>query len=304
MQSVLLFGARGYLGSFISKYSKEYPYKMVLSARSRDHLVNGADIYPCDLLDKSSLSICLDRVNPDVIINAAAQALPDDAEKDQKYASDANINTVQNLVKECTKRNIKLIHISTDYVFNGQKGNYKEDDETDPINFYGKTKLKGEEIILKSKIDYLILRTSVLYGLRYSHQRMNLFHSIYEPLMKKQLVELPKDQIGTPTLVDDMARCVLELVPSTQKGIYHCAGPDQISRYEFGLMLAHVFDFKEDLVKPIINKIQTAIRPKNSSLNSEKLKTITSFRFKGVREGLNFLKEVIKKNDEKIVLDY
>lgn len=277
---------------------------MVLSARSRDHLVNGADIYPCDLLDKSSLSICLDRVNPDVIINAAAQALPDDAEKDQKYASDANINTVQNLVKECTKRNIKLIHISTDYVFNGQKGNYKEDDETDPINFYGKTKLKGEEIILKSKIDYLILRTSVLYGLRYSHQRMNLFHSIYEPLMKKQLVELPKDQIGTPTLVDDMARCVLELVPSTQKGIYHCAGPDQISRYEFGLMLAHVFDFKEDLVKPIINKIQTAIRPKNSSLNSEKLKTITSFRFKGVREGLNFLKEVIKKNDEKIVLDY
>lgn len=193
---------------------------------------------------------------------------------------------------------------ATDYVFNGQKGNYKEDDETDPINFYGKTKLKGEEIILKSKIDYLILRTSVLYGLRYSHQRMNLFHSIYEPLMKKQLVELPKDQIGTPTLVDDMARCVLELVPSTQKGIYHCAGPDQISRYEFGLMLAHVFDFKEDLVKPIINKIQTAIRPKNSSLNSEKLKTITSFRFKGVREGLNFLKEVIKKNDEKIVLDY
>ncbi len=304
MQTVLLFGARGYLGSFISKHSKDYPYKMVISARTREHLVNGADIYPCDLLDKSSLSICLDRVNPDVIINAAAQALPDEAEKDQKYASDANITIVENLVRECLKRNTKLIHLSTDYVFNGKKGNYSEEDETDPINFYGQTKLKAERIIQKSKIDYLILRTSVLYGLRYEHQRMNLFHSIYEPLSKKQSVELPTDQIGTPTLVEDMARCILELVPSTEKGIFHAAGPDQISRYEFGLMLAHVFDFKTDWVKPVINKTQLAIRPKNSSLNSDKIKSIISFRFRGVREGLNYLKQIIDKQNGKIVMDY
>ena len=303
MQSVILFGARGYLGSFISKYSTEYPYKMVLSARSRNNLIKGADIYPCDLLDKSSLSICLDRVKPDILINSAAQALPDDAEKDKKYASEANITTVENLVRECQKRNIKLIHISTDYVFLGDKGNYKEEDPTNPINFYGETKLKGEKIIQESGIDYLILRTSVLYGLRYEHQRMNIFHSIYEPLSKKQQIELPGDQIGTPTLVDDMANCVLNLVPSKETGIFHCAGPDQISRYEFGLMLAHVFDFKESLVKPIINKEQPAVRPKNSSLNSEKIKKITKFRFRGIREGLNFLKQIIEKNNGKIILD-
>jgi dTDP-4-dehydrorhamnose reductase len=304
MLKVLLIGSHGYLGSFITKYSKDYPYEFTFTGRSAENLFNSPNYLVCDLLDPNSLATCLDKSNPDIIINCAAQALPDDAEKDKDYAYNANVTTTRNLVKESSKRKIKLIHLSTDYVFSGEKGNYKEMDETGPINHYGKTKLEAEQIIIGSDLKYLILRTSVLYGLRFSHQRLNLFHSIYEPLSKSQIISLPTDQVGCPTSVDDMAKSVLEFVKSSEQGIFHCCGPDMISRYEFGTNLAEIFGFDSKLITPIENKKQMAKRPKDSSMNADKFNSILEFRFNNVRNGLINIKKQIEANGGKILFEY
>jgi dTDP-4-dehydrorhamnose reductase len=132
---------------------------------------------------------------------------------------------------------------------------------------------------------------------------MILFQSIFDPLSNNDSIDLQSDQYGTPTLVDDMAKCVLEMVNSNCNGIFHCAGSDVITRYEFGTILAEVFDLNKDLIKPVVSKQQRAVRPKNSSLNTEKIQNNTSIRFLGLRDGLNYVKKQINKLNGRIVLE-
>ncbi|MHA1819943.1 MAG: SDR family oxidoreductase [Promethearchaeota archaeon] len=291
---ILIVGARGYLGTFLRKYAVQdreiqSNFEVIQSARDKKHLSNDLRFVPIDILEENSIQKGISEVNPDIIINCAAISLPDLAEDERELTYNINVVGVENLIKACKTHDIKLIHISTDYVFSGEKGDYKEDDEPSPVNYYGYTKLEAEKKILSSDIDYLICRTAVLYGLKEEYQRRNIFYSYYLPLKENKKVQAAK-QIGSVTLVDDLALALYKMASFTKSGIYHTAGPEPISRYEFAKTLADVFGFDASLIEEIPQQKRKAKRPQNSSLNVEKLFRDFHIRFRNAREGLEFIK--------------
>ena len=293
MKKVLILGARGYLGSFLLKYAPN-DIELIISARDKTNIPDGYSFVSIDIFQKDDVIKKITEVKPDVIINCIANSLPDVAEQKKEWTYAVNVEGVSYIVEACKQSGAKLIHLSTDYVFSGENGNYQENDERKPINYYGLTKKQAEDVVIESNIEYLICRTSVLYGLKLPYQRKVLFYSFYEKLIKnKEIVAAP--QIGSPTLVDDLAMCLYKMIGFKKSGIYHTAYSKPVSRYDYAMDLVEVFGFDKNLVilgKDIERK---APRPKNSSLITEKLQKDFDISFRSPKEAFEFIKKELGK---------
>jgi len=164
------------------------------------------------------------------------------------------------------------MYISTDYVFNGEKGYYKEDDLPDPINYYGLTKLKGEDVVKKICNNFVIARTSVIYGVN----KINFVLWVIDQLKKKKQVNIVKDQYVSPTLNIDLAEQILGLIEKDARGIFHTSGGERINRYYFTMIIADVFGLDKKLINPVRMKDMKwhAKRPADSSLDVSKISEI------------------------------
>ena len=289
MEKILLIGARGYLGSHLVKH-KPADIELVLSAPDQKHLPPQYPFVAIDIRNKPEVMEAIREHRPDLVINCAANSLPDDAEEQKEWTYEVNVKGVQNIVTACESYGSKLIHISTDYVFKGIKGNHVETEPMEPINYYGETKRDAELIVQKSQIPYLILRTSYLYGLKEPHQRRNVFHSVYQPLKEGKPIYVT-DRTGNPTLVDNLALAIYELKTFRESDIIHVANPEQISRIDYAKKVARVFKLDTALIKIIPTKEGwLATRPTNSSLNVDKLNEKYGIRFPPVEANLEWLK--------------
>ena len=288
----LITGARGYLASYlIPRLSKNH--ELILTSQHSENNPNSEPIHALNLADSSNLYDFIEKYSPEYIINTAAVSLPDWAEDHIQETNDANIVSVQNLVRVCSKFNIPLLHMSTDYVFGGDRAPYKETDLRAPVNFYGKTKAAAEEIIETGQIQYMICRTTLLYGLKQAYQRPNPFIDFYTKLNAHQQIEVPINHFTTPTYVEDLVDCLIQLIQQKRQGIYHTAGPESISRYDFAIQLAEIFGFDTSLVKgvPLVSK--RAIRPPNTSLSTEKLRSEVGIVMHTPKEAFQILKKII-----------
>lgn len=197
-----------------------------------------------------------------------------------------NVNGTRNIVEIAEEINAKLIYISTDYVFDGEKGMYKENDQTNPVDYYGETKLEGENVVKETCDDYLIVRPSVLYG--WNPVKLNFVTWMIKELKEGNKINIVKDQFNTPTLADDLAELILELIKKESFGIFHISGSERISRFDFALKIAGIFDLNKNLIKPIttdqLNWI--AKRPMDSSLDVSKIS--------GIRKPLNVEDSLIR----------
>ena len=217
------------------------------------------------------------------VINCSGYTQVDKAEAEPERAFQTNRNGVHNIAQFCLKRKCKLIHISTDYVFNGNKKLYEpysEMDEPDPINIYGKSKLAGEEEIKKLLNDYFIIRTSWLYGSNCS----NFVTTMLKLFKEKDIVQVVDDQWGSPTYTVDLARAIVKIIKDNvrQYGVYHFANEGAIAWYGFAQeiyeqakRLGLIENKKEVKIVPVKTeeyKIAVAKRPKNSILSKEKIK--------------------------------
>ena len=197
-------------------------------------ITNTLDIIP---ITKQQLDITknlnlIKSINPDIIIHPAGITNVDKCELNKPLAKKTNIKATKNLTDLCKKLNIKLIYFSTDFIFNGKKGDYKETDKPDPINYYGYTKLKAENIV-KTLKNHLILRVAILYGHNGNNSERSFTNWLYNQLKKDKKIKIVDDQIGTPTLIDDIAKAIPKLINKT--GTYHLAGSQKLSRYERSL---------------------------------------------------------------------
>ncbi|MHA1339511.1 MAG: SDR family oxidoreductase [Promethearchaeota archaeon] len=290
---ILILGARGYLGSFLIKYAKDYlpeEYELIISARDQKHLPKDLPFYAIDITNKRDLIEKIEKINPQIVINSAAISLPDYAEQHKEETYKINVEGVANIVEACSKINAKLIHISTDYVFS-DKGNYKEDDEYSPVNYYGFTKAEAEKVIKKSNLIYLILRPSFLYGTKKPYQRPNNFYNIYNKLKEGKKVKATS-QMGCPTLVDDLAITIYKMLDFHKSEIYHTAG-EPMSRFDFAVKIAEVFDLNKDLIEFVEVEEKIAPRPKNTTLDCSKLERDYGIRFRSVEDSLKFIKSQI-----------
>lgn len=273
-------GGSGLLGSRIATVADD-KHELVLSHNSNptDNTVK------CDITNEEEVKKIIQEVNPDVIIHCAAMTNVDLCEDEVDKAYKVNGDATGYLAKASDDVNAKMIYVSTDFVFDGQKGNYSESDEVNPLGVYAKSKYDGEVQLQRYTSNWAIARVSVLYGW---HERLNFTTWVIDELRKKHEINIVTDQINSPTLADNAAEAMFEIARQDKNGIYHTAGNDLISRYDFTRQIADVFDLDENLINPITSDkfVQKAPRPRDSSLNVDKIEKELNFKMKTCEESL------------------
>jgi len=267
---VLITGSRGLLGMKLEEIFKENDYNVygidILNQIEKNNY------FPLDITQKENIEVIFKKVNPDVVVHTAAYTNVDGCEKDKKSAFAVNVQGTKNLAGSAEEIDAKFVYISTDYVFNGEKGRYKENDDTDPIDYYGVTKLEGEKYVEKICTNFIIARSSVIYG----SNKNNFVTWVVDMLKKGKKINIVTDQYVSPTLNIDLAEQLVALIDKDVLGVFHTAGRDRINRYDFVNVIADVFDLDESLVNPVrmddMNWI--AKRPRDSSLDISKISEI------------------------------
>jgi len=222
---------------------------------------------PLDLSDEHQIIQTLHETKPDRIIHLAAMTGVDLCETEQELATIINTKATETLARQATKQNIFFLYVSTDYVFNGINGMKKEDDITNPLGFYGKSKLEGELVLNKLESNWCIARTSTPFGIHSTKKSFPLW--VKENLEAKKEIPVLVDQFTSPTYVPNLSRMLIEIATRQINGIIHVSGATRISRYALAEIVAHKLNLDKNLLIP--TKIDTmnwnAERPKDSSLD-------------------------------------
>ena len=232
------------------------------------------------------------KIRPEVIIHTAALTNVDNCEINKELAYKINVKGTKKIADIAKELNIFFLYVSSDYVFSGIKGMYKEEDTPNPINYYGYTKLLGEW-----HCD-CIVRPSVIYGSKPASGKVNFVLWLINKLMNKQKVKIAEDQFTTPTFNTNLARMILEIAKKKLKGIFHLSGATRISRYDFALKIANKFGLDKDLIVPSkIDEMEwIAKRPKDSSLDITKASTCLKEKPCDLNAALDILEKEINKN--------
>jgi len=283
---ILVTGAAGFLGTKVMKILKD-DFELIGTDRG-----SAKGNLKMDITKKEEVDFVFQKVKPDVVLHIAAMTDVDRCETDKEMANRINVMGTKNIIDGCARIKAKLVHISTDFVFNGGKGDYAEDDLPDPLSYYANTKLQAEGLLRRSGLKWLVIRPEVLYGYNGDGSERSFVQWVYSSLKQGKEIKVVDDQYNTPTLVDDIAGALGVLIKKGSEGIYHVAGPDKLSRYDMAVKLAEVFGFDRRLVKRIKSSElkQTAKRPVDSSLNTEKLKR-EGVMMHTFEEGLKIMKK-------------
>lgn len=284
---ILVTGSSGLLGSKLVVAAKGN-YETIPTYSTKSLFPNSIRM---DITDKNEVLRIIGKFKPDVVIHAAAETDVDKCEVDKERAWKVNAEGTKNVAEACTEVDAKPIYVSTDYVFEGEKGLYDEEDIPKPINHYGITKLEGEKHLAKVE-GHLIVRASVLYG--WHPWKKNFATWVLDSLRQKKQIKIVDDHYNSPTLADNLAELLLDAVEKDPTGLYHTAGRERISRFEFALQIARMFGLDSELVKPIRMaelKDWVARRPRDSSLRVEKIQRELKTKLLDVSEGLRLMKE-------------
>jgi len=288
---LLVTGASGLLGTRICQLAARQNHE-VYSVHSQHAPQFGTPI-KLNITDGTALKQLFDKTKPDAVVHSAALTDVDKCEKEKDLATKINVESTSNIAQLCHKHNCFLLYVSTDYVFNGEKGNYKETDPTAPINNYGLTKLKGEQEIKQSRTEYCIARTSVIYGSIPAAGKINFALWLIEKLRKKEETKTVTDQWNSPTLNTNLAEMILEIVEKRTTGTFHLAGATRLSRHEFAQNIAETFNLDKNLLRPTSSEKMPWIakRPRDTSLNIEKAKHTLNNKPLQISEALSRLKK-------------
>ena len=298
---ILVTGCSGLLGSKLVPLLAYRGYSIIgiYNIHKPSYSVNNVKLVKLDITNTVALEDLALKEKPDVIIHAAAYTDVDGCERDKDGAWRINVEATKSLVRVARVVKSYMIYISTDYVFDGSKGGYVEEDTPCPINYYGLTKLIGEELVHGSDLLYTIVRPSAIYGLGGS--KKSFAEYVAEKLARNEKVKALTDQYVSPTYNRLLAEAITEIVELRPMGILHVAGP-RMNRYEFALKIAKALDLPVELVEKASMKEMThwiARRPRDSSLGTDKAKKLLKKRFYDIDLAVNmFKKEWLSKRGE------
>ena len=281
---VLVIGSDGQLGLEFQKISNGYnSLSWVFST-----------IKTLDLLKLESINPFLNDIKPAVIINCAAYTNVDKAETESKLANTINYSAVDIISRWTNNNNKKLIHISTDYVFDGlSKLPYSENSKTKPVNEYGSSKLKGEIACLKNDPNSIVIRTSWLY----SSFGKNFVKTMIDLMKKTNSFKVVNDQIGSPTYAYDLAKVILKIIVNykTESGLFHYSNEGEISWFEFARSIKELYNLDCEIIGVPYKEFKTLVkRPKYSLLKKSKIKTTFNLEIPSYKQSLKNCIEIIK----------
>ena len=294
-QKVLVTGANGLLGQKIVEAFVEDFEVCGIGRRTKPMLgLKSFNYVICNITNREQILELVRTFEPNFIINTAAYTNVDACEDEKEECWKINVVGVENLANIAKRFGIHVVHISTDYVFDGVDGNYDEESRPKPLGYYGRSKLASENALISSGIEYAIVRTMLLYG-----SGINLGHNfvtwVVEKLENGESINIVDDQFGHPTLADDLATAIRKIIKLKQTGIYNIAGSECLNRFEFALKVAEAFNLDTTLIHPIKTKDlnQKAPRPLNSSFNLNKTLKELGFQLSDVGTGLQILRQQI-----------
>ncbi|MBI4945514.1 MAG: NAD(P)-dependent oxidoreductase [Bacteroidetes bacterium] len=322
MKKILITGSNGLLGQKVvygllgdsfcllpDDLRKQIKGEVQIIATAKgENRLNRKDGYiyeSLDITNKAEVEKVFSKCKPDVVINTAAMTNVDACETKREECWLANVTAVQNIVDALTKlpspvgegSGVRLIHISTDFVFDGMKGApYDENDKPNPLHYYALSKLEGEKIVMKSKLKWAILRTIIVYGVVDGNTRSNLVLWVKNNLEKKQKINVINDQYRAPTLSEDLAQgCILAAMKGAE-GIYHVSGKETFSILDLAYQIADFWKLDRSFINPVSSEQlnQPAKRPPYTGFIIDKAKRELEYHPRSFTEGLKIVDEQLK----------
>jgi dTDP-4-dehydrorhamnose reductase len=289
MTRLLVTGASGMLGANLALLAQDLGYEVLGWTNSRPLVRAPFATRTVDFRDPQALAQAFKATQPDALINCAAQANVDAAEKHPEHAFRVNAEAAGELAKLARAASVSMIQISTDAVFDGTQGNYRETDTPNPLNTYAKSKLAGEQAVAQANPEAAIARV-VFYGWSLTGTR-SLAEFFYNNLIAGKPVNGFTDMFFSPLYVAHLAKALLEMLQKRLSGIYHVYAPESLSKYDFGVRLAHEFGLDASLIRPIstLDSDLLAHRSLNLSMNTDKLQAALGKPLPTQAEGLRAL---------------
>jgi len=267
MKTVLITGSNGLLGQkLVHQLQKDPNYKLIATSKGKNRIRSITDfIYePLDITSIPQVKGVFEKYQPDVLINTAAMTNVDACEEDKEGCWKMNVTAVEYLLAECQKYDTHLIHLSTDFVFDGENGPYSESDLPKPLSYYGESKFASEKVLQNSEYkNWAIARTIIVYGLVEQMSRSNIVLWAKGALEKGDPINVVDDQFRSPTLAIDLAKGCIFIADKQAKGVYHLSGKDLMSILELVNRVADFFKLDKSSISAIksITLNQTAKRP-------------------------------------------
>jgi len=296
-EKVLITGSNGLLGQkLVNFFKKNYEVYALSRGENKNTNTKGYTYYNIDVTDFYKLNLLINNIQPNFIINAAAMTNVDECEERKAECDIINVELVRQLVQSCKNNNIHLIHISTDFIFDGKNGPYKETDNPNPLSHYGLSKLNSEEIIINAKIEYTIIRTILVYGIVDNMRKNNIILWIKDSIENKRIITIIDDQFRMPTFVDDLAMACLSAVQKKARGIFNVSSNKLLSIYDMAIEIANTFNLDKSYIKRITtNELnQKAIRPAVTGFDLEKANKILDLPLVSFAERLQVFKNQLE----------
>jgi dTDP-4-dehydrorhamnose reductase len=294
---VLITGANGLLGQALVHRMSRFPeYDVLATARDDEPRFEGASCgyAPLDVTNPARVADLFQDFTPNVVVNCAALSDPSRCAEEREAAWAVNARAVRTLAGECRAIGARLVQVSTDFVFDGADGPYREDARPNPVNYYGRSKLAGENAVREAgPSKWAVVRTVLLYGTANGLSRSNVVLWVLDRLSRGETIHVVTDQHRTPTYVPDLAAGIERLIHFEKTGTYHLSGEELVSVYELASTVAEVFGLDDSLIRPVeSDHFEDAIdRPPRTGFIILKAQSELGFRPRSLREGLRHLGE-------------
>jgi dTDP-4-dehydrorhamnose reductase len=294
MKKVLITGSNGLLGQkLLELYLSIDDIELIATARGENRYPRkeGYTYAPLDITNEKEVQDVITRYSPDCIINTAAMTNVDECETDKEGCDKLNVDAVAYLVAAANKVDAHLIHLSTDFIFDGKKGPYKEDDEPNPLSYYGHSKLLAENMVREYCHKWSIARTVLVYGVVHDMSRSNIVLWAKGALEKGQPINVVNDQFRSPTLAEDLAKGCQLIEQKEAQGIFNISGKDQMSILEIVERVADYFELEKDKLNIVSSASlnQPAKRPPITGFDLSKSRRVLGYEPHSFEEGIGVL---------------
>ena len=290
---ILITGSNGMLGQrAVQFYSSRENIELLATSVEEKSVFNSVEYTQVDIKDRDNIKKIIYDYCPDFIVHTAAFTNVDLSEKLREDAWKINVKGVEYIAEAARTIDAHIIHISTDYIFDGKNGPYDENAIPDPVGYYGRTKLASENTLRISGTFFTILRTNVLYGIA-QNSRPDFVRWVINSLSKNENIRIVKDQINNPTFIDDLVQGINKIIEFRKTGVYNIGGKEFLSRFDFTLRIAEYFNLDKKLILPITTDElkQPARRPLKSGLLILKAETELGYKPHTISESLAAMKK-------------
>lgn len=287
---VLITGANGFLGYYLVQRLLDMRYTVIATGKGDCRLPfihENFEYAAMDFTDPFAVHDVFEKFRPAVVVHAGAMTKPDECEQQQSQAYIVNVEGTVTTLLNAAEQQSFFVFVSTDFVFDGEKGMYKEDDATSPVNYYGRTKAEAEELVTEYEHDWAIVRTVMVYG-KPVLSRSNIVTVVKAKLESREVYNVFDDQLRTPTYVGDLAKGIARIIEKKAKGIYHLCGKDVLTPYEIACKTADFLGLDKTLINRIsaADLLQPAKRPAKTGLVINKAREQLGFEPLSFSEGL------------------